>query len=102
MATDKQILNWLNAQVRANKLRQKELDLGNFHTLADWSYRAGEGVHCGAENIRTVAKRLGFTLQKEPWESQQSDIDTVIFFIYQDVKFFGLESPEEYAERGEI
>lgn len=102
-ATEKQILAWLDAQIRASKLMHKALSLGQDKVYDQLSnYSASDDIHIGGRNVRKLAKMFGFELKSEPFDVDDPEYDVMVSFIYKDVKFIGIESADEYKEAGEI
>lgn len=102
-ATEKQILAWLDAQIRANKLMHKTLSLGPDNIYDRLSnYSVSDEIHIGGRNVRKLANMFGFELMSEPFDVEDPEYDKKVSFIYKDVKFMGIESADEYKEAGEI
>ena len=102
-ATEKQILAWLDAQIRASKLMHKTLSLGPDEVYDRLSnYSVSDEIHIGGRSVRKLAKMFGFELKSEPFDVDDPKYDVMVSFTYKGVKFMGIESAKEYKEAGEI
>ena len=102
-ATKKQILAWLDEQIKASQIMHKTLSLGPDEVYDRLSnYSATDEIHIGGQNVRKLAKMFGFELKSEPFDVEDPEYDMMVSFIYKGVKFIGIESADEYKEAGEI
>lgn len=95
--TVEEIKRWLDAQIGSNAIQNMVLEEGKVKIS---NISAVNTVHMRPTVVRLIAERLDIELG----HSIRKDIDYphTIYFTYNDTKFFGLESEEEYQKNGAV
>ena len=94
-STKKQMKEWLDDQVLACQLQHKELSLGGYDKLSNWSARE-DGVHIGRKAVTILADIFDLELVSKIYDEDDPRYKYLIYFTYKDVKFYGIESEEEH------
>lgn len=99
-----EVKQWLDMQIEARRLQNipltvKENDDGIDDQLVN--YRRTDAVHIGAEAVRFLADLLNTDLCVTA-RKKDKDNPYEIFILYKNEKFFGLETKDEYNERGAV
>lgn len=92
-----EIKRWMDAQIGSNAIQNMILEEGKVEIS---NIAAVNTVHMRTTAVRLIAERLDIELG----HSIRKDIDYphMVYFTYNDTKFFGLESEEEYQENGAV
>ena len=103
MVTPTEIRAWLDKQIEARKIMNEVLklddedeDLRSLH-----NYSATSDIHIGGKAVRYLAKVLDLELCVKP-RLRDKENPYEVFVIYDHEVFFGIESKEEYRERGAV
>lgn len=95
--TKAQIVKWLNTQIKAKETQSQ--------TLADEDVRfhnfsASDYLHIDSKAVRYASKLLDLKLSCDGRYDDEYPYE--IYFMFGDTKVMGLESNEEYEERGAV
>lgn len=103
VATTTEIEEWLDKQIKARKMMNEELVIHKHEPVDDTlkNFSATESIHIGAEAVRFLAEYFRLPLCVKA-RKLDADNPYEVFVIYQHEVFFGLETEEEYRERGAV
>lgn len=100
MVTRKQIEDWLDEQVEANakmsniiQIESEDIRLNNL-SVRRWE------IQLNAQAVRYIADCCGKDLAVT--YNEDSPDPYTVFILHEGVKFFGIETEEEYKERGAV
>lgn len=98
------IEQWLNTQIEARRLQNISLtintnDDGIDDALTNLSH--ADAIHIGGESVRFLADALNLDLCVTT-RRKDSENPYEVFVLYKNEKFFGIETEEEYKERGAV
>lgn len=99
MITRTEITKWLDEQVEANTKICNIIDIDEATRLKNLSSRRWE-IQLSSRAVRYIAETCSMELAVSYDENSQSPYN--IFILYKGIKFFGIESEEEYVENGAV
>lgn len=104
--TTKQIIDWMDNQIASTRILKQTLVIetyedGTENVLKNLSVNATDGIHIGAEAVRYIAERLDTPIYVKRRITDTSNPYELVI-IYRNTLFFGIESEEEYRERGAV
>lgn len=103
-ATKDEIENWMRNQIIARKLMEETLLLEEGEPLRERlvlsNLSSTRAIHVGGESVRAIAERTGLDLCVK--SRQDRDNPYHVFVIFEGEEFFGIETEEEYTERGRV
>lgn len=104
MATCKEIREWMAKQIEARKLMNETLVIHKHDDGIDdelVNYSRTKDIHIGGEAVRYISDVLGLPLCITP-RKRDSESPYEVFVLYNGEIFFGIETEDEYKERGPI
>ncbi len=101
LVTSIEIREWLDKQIEAYHTSLEKLIVNDDGDYLSNIGVQDRGIHLCSDAVRFIADRLGIdlcvTLRKRDTENPYE-----IFILYKGEKFFGIETEEEYQEKGAV